>query len=200
MLTVRSLTCERDQRILFENLNLEGAAGEIIQVEGPNGAGKSTLLKILCGVFDEYTGTVSWDLDDAPLYLGHRPGVTDSMSVAENLQWLAKLHGQSLEVEKLHTMLEAVGLAGYEFIPAGNLSEGQRKRVSLARFFGFNNRVWILDEPFSAIDTAGVASLEQLIQNHASQGGLVILTSHQALALEVPVRRVSVAPSMDIVA
>jgi heme exporter protein A len=192
MLEVQSLTCERDQRVLFENLNFTCEPGEIVQVEGPNGAGKSTLLKILCGIFDEYTGDVTWYIEDAPLYLGHRPGVTDQMSVAENLQWLAGLHHQSLAEDDLEKMLAAVGLAGYEEVAAGNLSEGQRKRVSLARFFGFTNRVWILDEPFSAIDTAGVTTLEMRLQEHARNGGLVLLTSHQPLDLAVPVRRLSV--------
>lgn len=192
MLQVGALSCERDQRILFQDLNFDLGAGECVQIEGPNGAGKSTLLKILCGIFDEYEGTVTWDIEDAPLYLGHRPGVTDSLSVAENLTWLARLHDQQLSPAEVSTMLSAVGLGGYEDIPAGNLSEGQRKRISLARFFGFSNKVWILDEPFSAIDTSGVEALEARLEQHAENGGLVILTSHQSLELKVPVRRLSV--------
>ena len=192
MLTACNLTCERDQRVLFENLNIDVASGDIVQIEGPNGSGKSTLLKILCGIYDEYEGTVDWQIDEAPLYLGHRPGVTDSLSVAENLSWLAGLHGQSLSQSQLANMLSAVGLAGYELVAAGNLSEGQRKRISLARYYGFNNRVWVMDEPFSAIDTSGVAALEVRLTQHVQAGGSVILTSHQPLELEVPVRRLLV--------
>ena len=195
MLKVEGLSCERDQRVLFSHLDFEVAAGDIVQVEGPNGAGKSTLLKILCGIFDEYEGEVTWDIEDAPLYLGHRPGVTDHLSVAENLRWLAGLHGQSVSDQTLSNMLTEVGLSGYELVSAGNLSEGQRKRISLARYYGFSNRVWVMDEPFSAIDTAGVASLEALLTRHAESGGVVILTSHQTLKLDVPVRSLLVAPN-----
>jgi heme exporter protein A len=177
---------------LFENLNFDVASGDIVQIEGPNGSGKSTLLKILCGIYDEYEGSVEWQIDEAPLYLGHRPGVTDSLSVSENLSWLAGLHGQSLSQSQLANMLSAVGLAGYERVAAGNLSEGQRKRISLARYYGFNNRVWVMDEPFSAIDTSGVAALEARLTHHVQAGGSVILTSHQPLELEVPVRRLLV--------
>ena len=192
VLKATGLYCERDQRVLFDNLDFDVSTGEIIQVEGPNGAGKSTLLKIICGIYDDFEGDVAWEIDDAPLYLGHRPGVTDTLSVAENLRWLAGLHDQSLSNTDLDQMLGAVGLTGYEDVPASNLSEGQRKRVSLARYYGFTNRVWVMDEPFSAIDVAGVASIEALLTSHAEAGGAVVLTSHQRLDLDRPVRRVSV--------
>jgi heme exporter protein A len=183
MLKVTNLRCERDQRLLFDGLAFTAQPGDIIQVVGPNGAGKSTLLKILCGVYDEFEGDVEWDLKDHPLYLGHRPGVNDYLTVAENLVWLAQLHEQTLTQTEIDRILTEVGLRGYADVPCSNLSEGQRKRVSLARFYVFTNRVWILDEPFSAIDTAGITSLETLIQGHADSGGLVLLTSHQPLRL-----------------
>ena len=183
MLNVVNLCCERDQRLLFDDLAFTADAGDIIQVEGPNGAGKSTLLKILCGIYDEFDGDVAWDLHDHPLYLGHRPGVNDYLTVAENLQWLAQLHEQTLTPAEVDRILTEVGLQGYADVPCSNLSEGQRKRVSLARFYAFTNKVWILDEPFSAIDTAGIQSLEALIQRHADSGGMVLLTSHQPLRL-----------------
>jgi len=183
VLNAVNLRCERDQRLLFYDLAFTAHAGDIIQVEGPNGAGKSTLLKILCGIYDEFEGDVEWDLNDHPLYLGHRPGVNDYLTVAENLDWLAQLQEQTLTQTEIDRILTEVGLHGYADVPCSNLSEGQRKRVSLARFYIFTNRVWILDEPFSAIDTAGITSLESLIQRHADSGGLVLLTSHQPLRL-----------------
>lgn len=183
MLSVDGLNCERDQRLLFQDLTFSASSGDIVQVEGANGAGKSTLLKILCGIYDEFEGTVEWDLKDYPLYLGHRPGVNDYLTVAENLHWLAALHDVMLPPGAIETMLNEVGLSGYGNVPCSNLSEGQRKRVSLARLYAFTNTVWILDEPFSAIDQAGLTSLEAQIQRHAEQGGLVLLTSHQPLRL-----------------
>jgi heme exporter protein A len=183
VLKVDQLCCERDQRQLFADLAFTAAKGDIIQVEGPNGAGKSTLLKILCGIYDEFEGTVEWDLEDHPLYLGHRPGINDFLTVSENLAWLAGLHDFKLDIQTIHTMLDEVGLQGYANVPCSNLSEGQRKRVGLARLYAFRNTVWILDEPFSAIDQAGLTSLEAKIQQHANQGGLVLLTSHQPLRL-----------------
>lgn len=183
MLNVANLRCERDQRLLFDDFAFTAQPGDIIQVEGPNGAGKSTLLKILCGVYDEFEGDVEWDLDDYPLYLGHRPGVNDYLTVGENLAWLSQLHEQTLTQTEIDRILVEVGLHGYADVPCSNLSEGQRKRVSLARFYVFTNKVWILDEPFSAIDAAGITSLETLIQHHADSGGLVLLTSHQPLRL-----------------
>ena len=183
MLKVEQLCCERDQRQLFADLSFTATAGDIIQVEGPNGAGKSTLLKILCGIYDEFEGTVEWDLEDYPLYLGHRPGINDFLTAAENLSWLAGLHAVQLDGQAIRNMLNEVGLQGYADMPCSNLSEGQRKRVGLARLYAFHNTVWILDEPFSAIDQAGMTSLEAQIQQHADQGGLVLLTSHQPLRL-----------------
>tara|TARA_R110002072_G_scaffold31735_18_gene97721 strand:- start:41507 stop:42094 length:588 start_codon:yes stop_codon:yes gene_type:complete len=183
MLNVANLHCERDQRVLFNNLAFEASGGDILQVEGPNGAGKSTLLKILCGIYDDYEGDVEWQLEDYPLYLGHRAGINDFLTVAENLAWLASLHDQSLNRSRIEAILAQVDLGGYADVPGSNLSEGQRKRVSLARFYAFTNRVWILDEPFSAIDVAGIESFENLIQTHGNNGGLVLLTSHQPLRL-----------------
>jgi heme exporter protein A len=184
VLSVSNLQCERDQRVLFEDLEFTASEGDIIQVEGPNGAGKSTLLKILCGIYEEFEGEVEWDLKDYPLYLGHRPGINDYLSVAENLTWLATLHEQSLDQTRIASILDKVDLRGCADVPGSNLSEGQRKRVSLARFYAFNNRVWVLDEPFSAIDVSGIESFEQLIQSHADGGGMVLLTSHQPLQLK----------------
>lgn len=169
--------------MLFRDLEFIANEGDIIQIEGPNGAGKSTLLKILCGVFDEFEGEVEWDLEDYPLYLGHRPGINDYLTVAENLSWLASLHDQSLDQTRIKQILEKVDLRGCADVPGSNLSEGQRKRISLARFYAFTNKVWILDEPFSAIDASGIESFEHLIQSHANGGGLILLTSHQPLQL-----------------
>ena len=183
MLEVQNLRCERNRRVLFEGLSFGARAGEVLQIEGPNGAGKSTLLKILMGIYEEFDGTIGWQLDDYPLYLGHRSGVNDYLTVNENLSWMAKLHDQNISSADIGEMLAAVGLESYADVVCGNLSEGQRKRVNLARLYAFNNKVWVLDEPLSAVDSDGIQSLEARIQKHSEAGGLVLFTSHQSLAL-----------------
>lgn len=182
MLAVRDLACERQRRFLFKQLSFDIAAGELWQIRGSNGSGKTTLLKILSGLFDDYEGEVSWDMDTWPLYVGHRPGVKDALTCRENLEWLMRLHQD--ELGDLEGALSLAGLEGYENVPCYALSEGQRKRVSLARLFLSHAPVWILDEPFASIDTDGIETLEARIDQHLGHDGVVILTSHQAPNLE----------------
>lgn len=184
MLTVKNLRCERSRRILFEGLSFSAAAGEVVQLEGANGAGKSTLLKILMGLFEDFEGDVEWQIDDYPLYLAHRAGVNDHLTVRENIEFLAKLQEQQFSAEQISAMLAKVGLQQYANVECGSLSEGQRKRVNLARLYGFSNRVWVLDEPFSALDQAGIESLRQRMVNHIEADGLVVLTSHQVIPID----------------
>ncbi len=185
MLTIRHLTCERDQRTLFAELSLQVDRGEILKVSGENGCGKTTLLRIMMGLYSSYEGEVDWRADFPPLYLGHHPGVKDSLSVQENLAWLCQLHGMILSREQVEQALAAVSLSGYNEIPCGALSEGQRKKVNLARFFVLDNPCWILDEPFSSLDASGIRTLGERIEEHVSGGGMIVLTSHQALDLPV---------------
>ena len=188
MLTLKNLSCERDQRLLFSGLNFVASAGEIVQVTGANGAGKSTLLRILCGLFDNYEGQVSWDLDDYPLYLGHKPGVKDLLTVEENLTWLGQLQQQTFSRQAVTDVLARVGLKGYQSVLCGNLSEGQRKRVNLARLFLVKSKVWLLDEPFSAIDAEGILDIEAQMKRQAEAGGLILFTSHQRLQTQTNLR------------
>ena len=188
MLRVSNLGCERDQRVLFSDLSFTANAGDLIQIIGPNGAGKTTLLRILCGLYQIFDGQVHWRLETAPLFLGHKPGVKDLLSVAENLRWACRLQGQDVSAVKLHEVLQRLGLDGYQDIACGHLSEGQRKRVNLARLFLLSNPVWLLDEPFGAIDAQGVECLEAHISRHVESGGLVLLTSHQRINTGVAVK------------
>ncbi|MFT7385200.1 MAG: heme exporter protein A, partial [Urechidicola sp.] len=182
MLTVSQLTCERDHRYLFEDLSFSLGAGELLQVEGGNGAGKTTLLRILGGLYTDYSGSVSWELASQPLYIGHKPGVKDLLSARENLVWLAGLQQVRADVESIDQALTQVGLRGYEDVLCGAMSEGQRKRVNLARLYLLQAQVWILDEPFSAIDRQGVERLEARMQFHIDAGGAIIVISHQPLS------------------
>jgi len=188
MLQVNQLTCEREHRILFENVCFSVQSGELLRVEGSNGTGKTTLLRILCGLYEEYEGEVAWETEQYPLYIGHKPGVKDQLTALENLTWLSQLSGREDSRSALMEALGQVSLAGFEDVPCGSMSEGQRKRVNLARLFLSLPDVLILDEPFSAIDVAGVERLEHRMAEHLKNGGVIILTSHQAVNIDANLR------------
>ena len=181
MLQAKQLTVERDHRMLFEDLSFGLDRGEVLKVNGPNGSGKSTLLRILAGLYEEFDGEVEWQAEDFPLYVGHKVGVKDLLTARENLLWAARLYGQAINQDEVDQALSCVNLSGYENAPCGSMSEGQRKRVSLARLFLLDNPIWILDEPFSAIDRGGVGAIESRIDAHLRAAGLLIYTSHQAV-------------------
>ncbi|QBY04889.1 cytochrome c biogenesis heme-transporting ATPase CcmA [Thalassotalea sp. HSM 43] len=191
LLQADNLTCIREDRILFEDLNFSVHAGDIIQIEGANGTGKTSLLRILSGLSMPYAGHVRFAGEDIHhineefnqdlLFLGHLPGVKGEMTSEENLRFYLSLHG--LDAELAEQTLEQVNLYGFEDAKAGHLSAGQHRRIALARLWQSNARIWILDEPFTAIDKNGVKKLEQLLLAHAAKGGCVILTTHQDLSL-----------------
>lgn len=185
-LQVSDLACERDDRLLFEAVAFSVSAGQALQIAGGNGVGKTTLLRMLAGLYEDYQGTIDWTLHRPPLYLGHKPGVKDGLSAAENLAWLMRLQGQAPSPELIAAALDQVGLAAYADIPCGSMSEGQRKRVNLARLYVIDSPAWLLDEPFSAIDPAGVVQLQARMQQHLDAGGLLVLTSHQPVSLIQP--------------
>lgn len=192
LLQAEQLDCERDDRLLIKGLSFSLDSGDILQVEGPNGSGKTTLLRVLCGLSDDYQGQLNWcgqsrrkvepQFRQQTLYFGHLTGVKLALSPRENLNWLARVKGlPSQSSSALDEALHKVGLSGFEDIPVYTLSAGQKRRVALARLFLEQARLWVLDEPFTAIDRTGVEELETLLQNHAQQGGAVLITSHHAL-------------------
>ncbi|CAM3998955.1 cytochrome c biogenesis heme-transporting ATPase CcmA [Vreelandella rituensis] len=199
-LHARNLACERDDRWLFQGLDLEVRGGEIVRIEGPNGSGKTTLLKILSGQLTEYEGELFWN--DTPmrqarehflanlLYLGHAPGVKAGLTPLENLKWYQALSGETGNETARFAALESVGLAGFEDLPAGQLSAGQQRRVALARLELTPRALWVLDEPFTAIDREGVAALEARLVAHARAGGSVVVTTHHELAASTALRRI----------
>ena len=196
LLSARGLTCIREERVLFEALDVNISAGYIVQIEGPNGAGKTSLLRILAGLSQPYDGTVYFqntpvvqqreNFHQNLLYLGHLPGVKGEMTAQENLAFNLSLQG--LNADCAEQTLAEVNLLGFEDALASHLSAGQHRRISLARLWQSQHKVWILDEPFTAIDKLGVEKLEQLFLQHADNGGCVILTTHQDLSL--PAERV----------
>ncbi len=192
ILTLQQLACERDERLLFSHLDWQSSAGSVLQVLGANGAGKTTLLRTLAGLMPPAAGQLLWrgrPLRESPdfarerLFLGHQTPVKGLLSPLENLNWLARLHPCRANAS-LYEALTQVGLRPYADIPCSQLSAGQRRRVLLAQLYLTAAPLWILDEPFTAIDRPGVAALEAQITRHCRSGGLVVLTSHQAVKLE----------------
>lgn len=192
MLEARGLTCSKRDRTLFEGLSLAVSAGELLYLRGPNGAGKTSLLRILTGLSSPDLGTVFYQGTDVSkdksgyyhdlLYLGHKSGTNGSLSALDNLSfWLAQ-HKVSVPVNTLYNVLEKVGLVGLEDVPVRYLSAGQQRRVALSRLWLKPAKVWILDEPFTALDVKGVHMLETSMKEHVGRGGLIITTSHQPLS------------------
>ena len=191
LITADKLTCIREERILFDELSFDIYAGDIVQIEGLNGAGKTSLLRILTGLSRPYDGQVlyceqsiercSEEFHQTLLYLGHKPGVKPELTAAENLKVNLALSGQ--HQFEINETLEKVDLDGFEDALAGHLSAGQHRRTALARLWDTNTKIWILDEPFTAIDKIGIKNLEQRFIEHADNGGCVILTSHQDLGI-----------------
>jgi len=184
------LACERDGRLLFEGLALRVQTGDMLQVSGPNGSGKSSLLRLLSGLMQPAAGAVSLagkplveqraELARNLLWLGHASGIKGLLTAAENLAWLCALHRPETTIA-IETALAAVGLRGFEDVPCHTLSAGQQRRVALARLYLSAPPLWILDEPFTALDKQGVAQLEMQLVQHCDQGGIVVLTTHHQL-------------------
>lgn len=195
-LELRELACVRGGRAVFSGLNLSVRAGRLLRVKGPNGAGKTSLLRLVCGLLRPAAGQVLWEgtgigqLREAfhrqLIYIGHAAALKDDLSASENLQLAARLSGHCATGPEVVAALGAVGLQGRERTPARSLSQGQRRRAALARLaLGAQAPLWVLDEPFEALDDAASAWLVHGIAAQVQRGGVVLLTSHDA-ALSFP--------------
>jgi len=193
LLTLRQLCCIRDDRVLFSELALDLAPGEIVQVTGPNGSGKTTLLRIVSGLSLDFEGEITWSgigvernrlaYQQDLLFIGHQVGIKAALTPEENLRAVMGMYGQYKNGDILDA-LGKVDLYGFEDVPCYQLSAGQQRRVALARLHLSRQCLWILDEPFTAIDRAGVKALESLLISHAQQGGIVMLTTHHELGIQ----------------
>lgn len=185
-----ALACERDLRVLFEQLDFALHPGEMLQIAGPNGSGKTSLLRLLAGLMQPSAGEIRLagkplaeqrgELTRNLLWVGHAAGIKGLLSPEENLAWLCALHTAETR-EKIWSALAAVGLRGFEDVPCHTLSAGQQRRVALARLYLDAPPLWILDEPFTALDKHGVAQLEEHLARHCEAGGMAVLTTHHTL-------------------
>lgn len=192
-LQVSGLSCVRGDRVLFRGLDLAVRTGEVIYVRGRNGCGKTTLLRALAGLLLPESGQVLWrgkpirrlreDYARHLLYLGHLNAIKGDLTAVENLRIAATLDGYGLDEQQAWQVLATMGLRGYEDLPTKHLSQGQKRRVALARLLANDATVWILDEPFTALDVAAVDQLQQVIRAHVDGGGIALLTTHQEVAM-----------------
>ena len=191
MLRVVKLSCERGDHLLFSDLSIKLTPGELLKIEGANGAGKTTLLRILAGLSSDYRGNIFWkdknissniDFQLSTFYCGHKPAVKTELTPVENIVWRVNLRNKSCSKKKIFKALEELNLDGREDMLCGELSAGQNRRVVLADLLITSSNLWILDEPFTAIDIYGKAWLEQILVRHIQHGGMVIISSHQKLS------------------
>lgn len=190
-LEVFGLHCIRDERDLFTDLNFRLHAGQVLLVEGRNGCGKTTMLRILCGIRAQESGTILWCGEAIEklgaiyhqqiAYVGHHDGVKLELTVVENIR-LAQAFGKPSELS-IDEILWQIQLVGYEDIPTQALSAGQRRRLALSRLLATDSVLWILDEPFTSLDTRGIALFTDLMAAHTANGGLIVVTSHHSVDL-----------------
>lgn len=193
MLDIVDLSCVRGDRTLFRSLSFSVRNGQLLHLQGANGSGKTSLLRTLCGVSTPAAGEIRWqgtairELGDSYgevfCYVGHGNGIHGDLTAVENLHFSACLAGSAVARTELLDTLRRLGLGQAVHLPAKFLSQGQKRRLALARLFIQRRPLWILDEPFTALDVRTTAQLAQHLADHVAAGGMVVLTSHQ----EVPV-------------
>lgn len=193
MLSALGLACVRGDRRLFSDLGFSLEAGAWLQVEGENGAGKTSLLRIVAGLLAPAEGEIRWNGQSVKenrdefhgdlLYLGHAGAIKEEFTPLENLRMNAAIAGQHVAEADALKALRRMGLKGREELPARFLSQGQKRRVALARLLVSPAKLWVLDEPFVALDVAAVAMLCSLIEAHLEKGGMALFTSHQEVSL-----------------
>ena len=193
MLEVVDLECRRGDRRLFSGLNFALAEGTLLHLQGANGSGKTTLQRAICGLLLPQEGEIRWNGESIRslkeeycrdvVYLGHLNGIKNDLTGLENLRISATLDGDAIHDDQLWDALKRMGLTGFEDLPTKVLSQGQKKRVALARLLLSGAKLWVLDEPFVGLGVHAVELLQSLIAKHVAEGGMVILTTHQEVAL-----------------
>lgn len=191
MLEVTDLACARGEHQLFAGLSFALSAGELMQVQGENGSGKTTLLRALCGFIQPLAGKIYWQGQNIRelgeeyradiIYLGHLNAIKDELNALENLRISSALAGCGVDDRIAIAALRRMGLRGRETFPVRVLSQGQRRRVALARLLVSKAPLWILDEPLTALDVGAVGLMQEMIGEHLANSGMVIFTTHQSL-------------------
>lgn len=193
MLEAADLECVRSGKTLFGGLSFSLKEGELLRIAGANGSGKTSLLRILCGLLAPSGGEVRWngsgirrlgeEYATQLVYLGHAPAVKDELTPTENLDIACRLAGLQASTKDIQGALDRFGLSGKD-LPTKKLSQGQRRRAALARLaLSGAIPLWLLDEPFSALDAAAARLTEDLIAQHAARGGAVVYTTHQEVSI-----------------
>jgi len=192
-LEAHDLMCVRDDRILFEHLSFHVEPGQVLLLEGRNGSGKTSLLRTLCAIRLPDAGKITWDGEDIfklgpeyhahTAYVGHKDGVKLDLTAIENLT-MAKGMGDPNDDISIVDALAQVDLYGFEDVPTRNLSAGQQRRLALARLLVTRAKLWILDEPFTSLDTHGIGVVEMLFANHLANDGMIAVTSHHSVNLD----------------
>ena len=192
-LEVQNLQCIRGEKSLFSNLSFTLNSKQLMRIEGQNGTGKTTLLRTLCGLSQPDSGDVLWQQESIKkqeeiyrkelFFLGHHNAIKADLSALENIGINTALAGYNYSEDELLQTLDDIGLFGSEYKPTAHLSQGQKRRVSLATLLLSKAKLWILDEPFVALDGFAVKALQNVIAKHVENGGMVILTTHQEVPL-----------------
>ncbi|MFT2091680.1 cytochrome c biogenesis heme-transporting ATPase CcmA [Paraglaciecola sp. 2405UD69-4] len=202
VLSVNNLSVVKRDRLLFSKVNFVVNPGSLTYLKGVNGAGKTSLLRVLAGLVEPESGEVLFQGENIQncrndyagnlVYFGHKLGVNQTLSAVENILFWCQLHNVATSTNRVYEVLASLNLVGLEDIPITHLSAGQQRRVALARFwFKDNAKLWILDEPFTALDVDGIALLNHHIIEFLTKGGAVVMTSHQSLQIDYPTAEVT---------
>jgi heme exporter protein A len=193
MFSVSNLSCARGDKRLFSGVSFTLEPGQWLHLEGDNGVGKTSLLRLVCGLASAEDGVISWNNQPVAqnpeafradlAYLGHQLALKEDLSPLENLQAEAAVSGRDLSKADALKALAQLGLRGKEHLPVRVLSQGQKRRSALARLLVSSAKLWVLDEPFVALDGAAQNALSEVINGHLANQGMVLLTSHQAVSL-----------------